>query len=130
MKKFAFIGVILSFLVACDKPEGEGGNCTIKGMAWIEDWNGSYTQLLAEYPAADAEVYIIYGNETAVGDRIRANFNGAFEFKYLRKGKYKVYVYSKDKTLQSPSGQVAVVKEIEIKNDGDTFNTDTLVIYE
>lgn len=120
---------VLFLSQSCEKPEGEGGNATIKGMVWMEDWNSTYTEKMAEYPAADAEVYIVYGNQTGVGDRIRADYNGQYEFRYLRKGNYKIYVYSKDNTLQSSSGEMAVVKEVKITSDKQTLEVNRITVY-
>ena len=57
------------------------------------------------------KVYIIYGDETAVGKSQDSNSEGAFEFSYLRKGKYKIYVYTKVAPNQLDS---AVVQTGEI----------------
>lgn len=115
-------------LGACKKTEGEGGNGQIKGKVTTEQWNSTFTVLEATYPATDEWVYIIYGNDISYGDRIRTNYNGEYEFKYLREGTYKVYVYSDDKTLQSPSGQVAVVKEVKV-TEKKTTEVEGITIY-
>ncbi|MFM9943936.1 MAG: hypothetical protein ACKVQB_01755 [Bacteroidia bacterium] len=124
------LALLLShLLIACEKPEGEGGKATIKGNVWTEDWNNTFTSLETEYAAADKEVYIIYGTNTSYSKRIRTDYEGDFEFKFLREGNYKIYVYSKDKTLQSKSGEIAVVKDIEITKKKQTINLDKIVIY-
>lgn len=56
-------------------------------------------------------VYIIYGDETAIGKSEDTNNEGAYEFMYLRKGKYKVYVYTKTAPNMLDS---ALVQEVEI----------------
>lgn len=114
---------------SCKKDEGEGGNSSIRGDVWVRDYNGTFTTLNGEYPGADAEVYILYGDELAVGDRIRANHEGKFEFKYLRPGNYKIYCYSKDSTMTAPSGQVAVIKEVEVGKK-ETVEAGRITIYE
>jgi hypothetical protein len=132
MKIIHKITILLIFgwaLIACEKPEGEGGKATIKGSLWVEDWNTTFTVLQSEYVAADKEVYIIYGNNTSYSQRIRANYNGEFEFKFLREGNYKIYVYSKDKTLASPSGEIAIIKDVKIGKKKETVNLDRITIY-
>lgn len=126
--KILYLSLFLIFL-SCKKPEGEGGRATIKGKIWTEDWNTTFTVLQSEYPSADVDVYIIYGDDVSYSDRKRANYNGEYEFKYLRTGNYKIYVYSKDKTLQSPSGQVAVIKDVKISERKQTVEVDTITIY-
>ncbi len=121
--------VLMVYLSSCKKPAGEGGKASIKGSVWVEDYNSAFTVLNGSYNGADVEVYIIYGDETNFGERLRANYEGKFEFNYLRPGKYKVYVYSKDNTLQSESGMVTVVKEVEIKSKKEVVDLGQISIY-
>jgi hypothetical protein len=116
-------------ILSCKKPAGEGGTSTIKGKVWVEDWNTAFTIKNGEYAGADEDVYIIYGDQVNYGDRIRTNYNGEFEFKYLNKGKYKVYVYSKDKTLTSQSGDTYVLKEVEITKNKQVVDIEQITIY-
>ena len=129
LNKSILILFIATLFVACEKPEGEGGKAAIKGSIWTEDWNTTFTVLQSEYAAADVDVYIIYGNNVSYSDRTRANYNGEYEFKFLREGNYKIYVYSKDKSLQSPSGQIAIVKEVKISKKKETVTVDRITIY-
>lgn len=124
--------ILLSFALlagACKKRAGEGGTSSIKGKVWVEDWNAAFTVKNGEYAGADENVYIIYGDDVSYGDKTKANYNGEFEFKYLRKGKYRIYVYSKDKTLVSQSGETYVTRDVEIKNKKETITVDDLLIY-
>lgn len=120
----------MAILCNCKKPEGEGGSATIKGSIKVEDWNNGFTIKNGEYPGADVDVYIIYGSNVGYNDRTRANYNGEFEFKYLRTGKYKVYVYSKDRTLQSASGQVSILKEVDLTKKRQTYAIDEITVYD
>lgn len=124
----AILAITLIF-ISCKKPAGEGGKVSIKGTLWAEDWNGSFTVKNGEYAAYDEDVYIIYGDDVSYSDKTKTNYNGEYEFKYLRKGKYKVYVYSKDKTLSSPSGDVSIVKEVEITEKKGVKTVDQIIIY-
>jgi hypothetical protein len=74
-------------------------------------------------------VFILYGDAVSYSDKTRANYNGEYEFKYLRPGKYKIYVYSKDKTLQSKSGDVSIIKEVEITSKKQTVTVEQITIY-
>ncbi|MCG9879090.1 MAG: hypothetical protein MH472_00685 [Bacteroidia bacterium] len=129
-KILALIAFLILTQFSCKKPEGEGGSASIKGKVWIQKYNGTFSRLEAEYAGADEWVYIIYGNETSYGDRIRTNYNGEFEFRFLRKGNYKLYAYSKDSTFKSPSGIVAVVKEVEIKERKETVDAGQITIFD
>lgn len=103
----ALIG--LAFLASCSKEPGKGGNASIRGKVMLEArvlLNNPSTAVYTA-PAADWDVYIIYGDGPGPDDRIRSNYDGEFEFNYLREGEYTVYVYSSDTSatavnLQSP----------------------------
>lgn len=127
--KIGFIFLLVINFISCKKSAGEGGNASIKGKLWIEDWNSSFTIKNGEYAGYDEDVYILYGDAVSYSDKTKANYNGEFEFKYLRKGKYTVYVYSKDKTLQSKSGDVSIIKEVEITDKKQTVAIDQITIY-
>lgn len=133
MKKLFFYALILltglTTFNSCKKEAGEGGNSSIKGKIWVEDYNATFTTLQAQYAGADEDVYIIYGDNTSYGDKIKASPDGSFEFKYLRKGNYTIYVYSKDKTLASPSGKVTVKVNATISKKKETVDVGTITIY-
>ena len=129
-KPLALFIFLTSVLFACKKSPGEGGKATINGSIWVEDWNGAFTIKNGEYAGYDRDVYIIYGDAGGYSDRTRTNYNGEFEFRYLRKGKYKIYVYSKDNTLRSQSGDTSFVKEVEITENKQLLTIDQFTIYE
>ncbi len=56
-----------------------------------------------EYPAPDEDVWIVYGNNVSPDERVRTNYDGEFEFQFLRPGEYTIYVYSRD-TTGAPDG--------------------------
>ena len=122
------IGVIF-FVISCKKTAGDGGNSSISGIVWLENWTPGFTALISRYAATDYDVYIIYGDDVSYSDRIRTSYNGQFEFKYLRKGNYKIYAFSKDKTLLSPSGEMSIVKEIKISDKKQKVSLDTIIVY-
>lgn len=92
---FLILSIVLLFQ-SCKKDEGVGGNSTIKGKIMMKDYNGTVFSGNT-FDGADVDVYIIYGGEnTFYDDRIRTSYDGTFEFRYLRKGNYKIFVYSKN----------------------------------
>ena len=120
--------VLLNFW-SCKKTAGEGGNSSIKGKVLTEEWNKTFTVKNFEYPGADEYVYIIYGDDVSYGDRIKTSYDGAFEFKYLRPGNYKVYVYSQQyQTSTNQSPFTPVLKEVEITKKKEVLDLGTLVI--
>lgn len=131
-KKTSFIfSVIIAAMLfsSCKKEAGEGGNSSIKGKVWVVNYNSTFTSINNEYIGADEYVYIIYGSDVSYGDRTKTNPEGEFEFKYLREGSYTVYVYSKDKTQASPSGQVAVKLSTSISKEEQVVDLGTITIY-
>lgn len=121
------------FVAACKKGPGEGGNSSIKGSVWVKNYNASFTVLNNEYAGAGEDVYIIYGDEVSYGERIEANYKGEYEFKYLRPGKYTIYVYSKDSAAtvngDANAPDMAVVKEVEITDKKQQVEAPLITIY-
>jgi hypothetical protein len=124
----------LLFLTACEKGPGEGGNSSIKGSVWVRNYNSSFTVLNGEYPGAGEDVYIIYGDEIANGDKIETNHEGNYEFKYLRPGKYKIYVYSQDSAAvvngNANAPDKAIVQEVEITDRKQTVEAPLITIHD
>ncbi len=129
LMKLGFVLLFVVNLMSCKKEAGEGGTSTIKGKIWVEDWNNAFTVKNGEYAGYDEDVYILYGDAVSYSEKTKANYNGEFEFKYLRKGKYKIYVYSKDNSLQSKSGDISIVKEVEITDKKQTKEVEQITIY-
>jgi hypothetical protein len=131
-KSSSFACIVLlsmQLFVSCKKEAGEGGNASIRGKIWVKDYNANFTVINGEYPGADEDVYIIYGDDISYGDKVSASPDGSFEFKYLRKGKYRIYVYSKDKTLTSPSLTTSVQVEATISKNKEKVDVGTIEIY-
>ena len=134
MKKIIFTKSLLLiglsvFLFSCSKDPGEGGNSSIYGSVWVKNYNSTFTVLNGKYEGADEDVYIIYGDEKGYSDKVSTNYKGEFEFKYLRPGKYTVFIYSKDSTLQSPSGKIPIIKEVEITERKQEVEIPTITIF-
>jgi hypothetical protein len=132
MKRISLVSFLLIFtisLISCAKEAGEGGNSTIYGKLTAYDYNAEFTSLKGIYPAADEDVYLIYGSDRSYSQRVRSNYNGIYEFKYMRPGDYKVYVYSKDSTLTLPSGIYAITADVKIDGNKQTVEVAELKIF-
>lgn len=122
----AFLPVV--FLSSCKKEAGEGGTSSIYGRIMVKDYNSTYTVLEEEYYGKDVDVYIIYGDDKTYSERIRSNYDGVFEFKYLRKGMYHVYAYSEDSTLQT-NALIPVIRDVEITKNNEEVETTDIIIF-
>ena len=85
-------------------------------------------------PAADVEVYIVYGEHLSPDDKVMSDYEGNFEFRNLRKGKYTVYTYSRDTLGQNPPAsdpmKMVVLKEVELTDNEDHAVISDLTIYD
>ena len=127
--KLCFVmSLLVMFAVSCQKDPGEGGNSSITGKVFLRNYNSSFTTLQSEYYDPDEYVYIVYGEGPAPDDRVKTGPDGDFDFKYLRKGTYTLYVYSDDSTGNSASGTVAVYKTVTITKNRQTVDAGTITI--
>jgi hypothetical protein len=126
MKFFLGSTFLVLFLTSCSKFEGEGGGATIQGVIREQKYN-SLGNVIAEYPIADQDVYIIYGNDnTFYDDDIKTSYDGSFQFRYLKKGSYKIFVYEDCSTC--PSGKKEIIVPVEITKNNQTVTLDTINI--
>ncbi len=132
-KRFVLFGLLLPviiplLMISCKKEPGTGGKSTIYGKVLVKEYNSTFTYLQETYWGPGIWVYLIYGDDRDYGDRIQTNYDGTWEFKYLRPGSYKVYAYSKDSTLQT-NALVPVLREIEIPDKKQDIEIPNLVIF-
>jgi hypothetical protein len=126
--KILFLSLICLGFFSCKKPAGTGGNSSIKGTVLVKDYNKSFV-LQHEYPGVDVEVYIIYGDDVTEGDKVNTNSNGEFEFKYLRKGSYKVYAIGDERIGTSTDVRdVAVSLDVTISKNKSTVDAGQITI--
>ena len=125
--------VILFSFFGCKKDEGLGGTSTISGKVFVHDYDASFQILSATYPKTELDVYIIYGDShSAYDDNYKTSFDGSFEFKYLQKGKYKLFVYVKDTTgaylgnYNSNAPKIPVFVNVEITANGSVVTAPDL----
>jgi hypothetical protein len=131
MKGHKLCGVIVTVIflltafISCEKIEGEGGTSTISGKVRVVKLVGEQ-----EYYAQEERVYIIYGDDITHSDDVRTNFDGTFRFSYLRQGTYHVYAYSKDTTGNYLSGDMPVIKTVEITKHNQHIEVDDIIIFD
>jgi hypothetical protein len=124
------VSVLFSFIIllatGCKKDEGQGGSANIKGYVHVSEYNEGFFEVHSDHDGYNENVYIIYGNDIGVSDKTTTDPYGRFEFKYLRKGNYKVYIYSKDSVpLGLAIPDVTVLKQLEITDRKQTVDAGT-----
>ena len=126
----AAVALFISMLIlySCKKEAGTGGQATIRGKVYANYYNKTFTALLGSDYAPERDIYIIYGDNYSYNDRLRTNYDGSYEFKYLRKGKYQIYVYSSDSTGTYLSGMYAVTANAEITKNNQVITLPDIVI--
>lgn len=128
-KLLSVCAILLTIAVlGCKKGPGEGGNSSITGYVHATDLDEKYSDTLRVKSAEDMDVYIIYGDDTSYGNKTKTGPDGKFEFKYLRKGSYKIYVYSEIFPVSKTSAQEAITKSIEITEKKKTMDAGTFEI--
>ncbi len=136
MKKILCIlapAVMLS-VFSCKKSAGEGGTSSITGKVYANYYDKRIQSKLSSGYAPREDVFIIYGDDVTYGDNQKTNYDGTFEFRYLQKGKYKVYAYTRDSSgayinqVNQSAPNIAVIKEVEITSGGKAVNLDDISI--
>jgi len=117
-KRIIFLLLIAVSFMSCEKEAGEGGTSEIRGKIYVNKYNADMSDTIKKYYAQEEDVYIIYGDDDIYSDRTRTNYDGSFIFKYLQKGKYKIFAYSKN--LYLPAGKEPIIVEVEIEDDFQT----------
>jgi hypothetical protein len=86
------------FTTSCQKDPGIGGTGAIKGTIIEKFYNDDYSMFIYEQPAVDEEVFILFGDDKAPGDKISTGITGEFRFDFLYPGSYQVYYRTEDPT--------------------------------
>lgn len=125
MARILIILIVFSITLfsSCKNGPGPGGQASISGRVYAY---GNFTDPGCNYLdsssgfipfyAPDEDVYLIYGDDPSYGERVKTAPDGTYKFNYLRKGKYRVYVYSNEACdlVNFPSGKNAISTDIEI----------------
>lgn len=118
------IFILLMVFSSCRKVEGPGGSVTIKGV--VVERNHVGTSIF-EYPAADQDVYIIYGSENSFyNDDVSTSYDGSFEFRYLQKGDYQIFAYQDNPSVASGTDEVLV--QVNASENNQVILLDTIYI--
>ncbi len=126
-KHIMAIAVLPILLFACKKEPGIGGKSTITGKVYAIEFSNNTGQATGnEYYAPEERVYIRYGDHTFHDDDVRTGPDGQYQFDWLRKGSYTIFVYSECPSCES--GTISIEKTIEINDNKEVVEVDDLVI--
>lgn len=134
MRTLFFVISITVLVVGCKKTPGDGGLATIRGNV-VEEIRFVLTNpatYATEYPAPDADVWIVYGENVSPNERVRTNYDGEFEFQFLRPGDYTIYVYSND-TTGAPDvapDRMPIIKKVTIDERRQDIDLGEFRIYD
>ena len=130
MKKIYLICLLVTIVFFSCNIEGIGGRCTIKGKVKIQMINLSNGNIIAEAYSPKQDVYIEYGDNSYFDDEIKTDKDGEFQFPFLHKGIYRVYVYSQCIITPPDScllGKEAILQEVELTKSGETTIQDIVI---
>jgi hypothetical protein len=131
LKKVIFLSVIATCLTfhSCKKTPGQGGNARIRGKVWVKKYDPFFTILQHEYYGPNVNVIMTFGEDTSPDLTVQTNSSGEFEFQYIRKGKYKITVYSQVfRDSIHPSGSVPIENIVNITKQKEIVDIGTLTI--
>ena len=123
MRNFLIICALAFGFMACEKPAGEGGTSVIEGQVYkIHTFQNSSTGAMDTlYYQLDSgkDVFIIYSaNETEVyDDKFETDYNGRYNFEYLRKGNYTLYTYADSIDVNNVNYDYPIFKHIKINSN-------------
>jgi hypothetical protein len=128
--KLFTITVLLFNVSSCSKPAGPGGKAVVKGKVYAHDFDNTQRYVLSKGYAAGERVYISYGNSNSIGNDVRTASDGSFEFMYLTKGHYKIFVMSLDTSIKFKGNDTekAVIKEFDITDTKQTVTLEDIII--
>ncbi len=82
-----------TFFISCTKQAGEGGLASISGKVYGHDYD-KQGNLKAEGYMGEVRVYISVEGSSELLDDVRTRYDGSYEFPFLRKGNYQLWVYT------------------------------------
>jgi hypothetical protein len=128
--KCSILILSITLINACKKPAGPGGHATVKGKVYAYDYDNTQNYLISKGYSPGEKVYIVYGNNTSIGNNVTTSIDGTFEFKYLTKGKYKVFCNSLDTAFKVKGNdtEYPVIMEFEIKDAKQKITLEDIVI--
>lgn len=130
-KLFLLLPALMIFAaVSCKKPAGPGGRAAVKGKVFSNDFDNTQQYMISSQYESGQKVFIVYGNSDVTGNNVTTSPDGSFEFLYLNKGHYKVFVNSLDTSIKVKGNKtmVPVIREFDITGMTQTVTLTDIVI--
>ena len=118
-RKLAFLLTFSTLLlVSCEQPEGYGGSAAVRGHIISKYYSDDFGTFIRSEPAIDEEVFLLFGDDENLGDRVFTSLTGSFAFEYLRPGSYTLYFMTEDSTIKDRDEHTKAI-EFDLKNGED-----------
>ncbi|MBC8048239.1 MAG: hypothetical protein H7Y00_15675 [Fimbriimonadaceae bacterium] len=117
--------IALFLISSCELTPGEGGTSSITGKVFVHELNSSGI-VIAEYYSTDEKVFILYDEDSIFDEETSTSFNGEYQFKFLRKGNYRIFSYSDINSFTNEQEQILV--EVEITENNQEVTAAEIVI--
>ncbi len=128
MNKVFLAFCLLLFFVSCEKEPGEGGNSVITGKVLVRTYT-VFPTIYSDKPSMDQDVFIVYGGSSnAIDDRTRTSFDGSYKFQFLKKGDYRVFVYTEDTALSNFGRDKAIILQTKITSNNSEVRLPELTV--
>ncbi|HPR31065.1 MAG TPA: hypothetical protein PLK12_03175, partial [Prolixibacteraceae bacterium] len=72
------------------------GTSSIKGRVFVVNYADNSKEYKYTVPAKEQEIYLTYGDHDFYDERVRTQDDGTFVFSNLIRGKYRIFMYSRD----------------------------------
>lgn len=102
----------------------DDGQATLSGKVSQVNYTNDFVFIVDTIPGQDIEVYLVYEDDPQYCERIRTMPDGSFSFDGLIKGRWTVYVFSKD--TGGGTALVPVISEVDINAIQGDFDAGTL----
>lgn len=119
-----FMGIV--FMFSCKKDPGYGGLAEISGKVYAYEYFSSSNIIKDEGYAPNIRISIGVEGMSGVMDEVRTDIDGVFRFHGLRKGNYRVWVYSSCDTCLN--GEKTLLQNVSIHKNKDRITLPDFVI--
>lgn len=126
MYKYLLISLMMISLMACKKEAGFGGQASVTGKVFVYDTNKEQTDTLAQGYVGNINVFLSVDGKAGILEQVDTDLNGAYKIEELRKGTYKIWVYSD--CITCPDDIEAMSQTIVVKKNKEEITLPDFII--